>query len=128
MSLFKTKELWSASCDNDLFDLGCMRVGNIGVNRKSFNSIITGSYNGILRIYNPSETTDGDSKSGGFKAHDMVLEMALSEPILQIEIGKFVKYFCHFRLYIFFSHLLIYYLILKVLRVKCTLLFSHVLY
>ena len=92
MSLFKTKDLWSASCDNDLFDLGCLRVGNIGVNRKSFNSIVTGSYNGILRIYNPSEAKDSDTTTGGgFKVHDMVLEMALPEPILQIEIGRFVK-------------------------------------
>lgn len=89
MSLFKTRDLWSASCDNDLFDLGCMKVCNIGANRKTHNSIITGSYNGYMRIYNPSDSSENET--GTFKAHDMIAEISFPAPILQIEVGKFVK-------------------------------------
>lgn len=95
MSLFKTRELWSASCDNDLFDLGCLRVANLGINKKKYNSIITGSYNGFLRIYNPPENSakedSTDNTSSSFKAHDLVSETAFPAPIIQIEIGRFSK-------------------------------------
>ena len=40
MSLFKTRDFWSASCDNDLFDLGCLKVANLGINKKNDGSII----------------------------------------------------------------------------------------
>lgn len=83
MSLFKTRELWSAKCDSDLFDLGCLKVANIGANGKSNNSIVTGSYNGFLRVYNPT--------SDGFKAHDLIAEISFPCPIIQIEVGRFVK-------------------------------------
>lgn len=89
MSLFKTRELWSASCDNDLFDLGCLKVCNIEANNKKYNSIITGSYNGYMRIYNPSNPSDNESP--GFKAHDLIAEISFPAPILQIEVGNFVK-------------------------------------
>ena len=93
MSLFKTRDLWSAKCDNDLFDLGCLKVCNVGANNKTHNSIITGSYNGFMRIYNPSESDSKDSNdtSSSFKAHDLIAEVSFPEPIIQIEVGKFVK-------------------------------------
>lgn len=95
MSLFKTREIWSASCDNDLFDLGCLKVANLGANKKNLNSIITGSYNGFLRIYNPNYTdskgriVDSDTL---FKAHDLICETSFPSPIIQIETGRFVRY------------------------------------
>lgn len=93
MSLFKTRDQWSASCDNDLFDLGCLKVADIGTGRKNQNSIITGSYNGFLRIYNPtvkneSKISDSDSL---FKAHDLICENSFPSPIIQIETGRFVR-------------------------------------
>lgn len=45
--------------------------------------IITGSFQGFLRIYNPRQQ--------GYKVDDL-MEFQLDEPILQIEAGKFVKY------------------------------------
>ena len=87
MSLFKTRDLWSTYCDNDLFDLGCLKVANLGVNRKNFTSIITGSYNGFLRVYNPSK----DNTGGEAKAHDLICELSFPNPILQIETGRFVR-------------------------------------
>lgn len=97
MSLFKTRDLWSTSLDNDLFDLGCLKVANIGANKKNHCSIITGSYNGYLRIYNPNfaigaENTANQLQSSSFRAHDLICELALSAPIVQIETGKFVRY------------------------------------
>ena len=95
MSLFKTRDIWSTSCDNDLFDLGCLCVANLGANKKKLNSIITGSYNGFLRIYNPT-CTDAKGKilenDGAFKAHDLISETSFPSPIIQVETGKFVKY------------------------------------
>lgn len=92
MSLFKTRELWSASCDNDLYDLGCLRVANLGVNKNKFNSIISGSYNGFLRIYNPSQAKEASTEhSSSFKMHDLVSETAFPAPIIQIEVGRFSK-------------------------------------
>ncbi|CAF0771550.1 unnamed protein product [Brachionus calyciflorus] len=93
MSLFKTRDIWSTSCDNDLFDQGCLKVGNVGANKKSKNSIITGSYNGYLRIYNPNfdkdlKSSDTDSM---FKAHDLICEVSFPSPIIQIDIGKFIS-------------------------------------
>lgn len=93
MSLFKTRDLWSASCDNDLFDLGCLKVANLGINKKKNNSVVIGSYNGFLRIYNPSENDSSEktADSPSFKAHDLVCEQAFPAPIIQIEIGRFSK-------------------------------------
>ena len=94
MSLFKTRDIWSASCDNDLFDLGCLKVANLGANKRYQFSIVTGSYNGFLRIYNPSTALDarsgGDIGGDSFKAHDLICETSFPSPIIQIETGRFV--------------------------------------
>jgi Bardet-Biedl syndrome 9 protein len=104
MSLFKTRDIWSCSCDNDLFDLGCLNVANLGANKRNYYSIITGSYNGFLRIYNPTTTLDNKKSSqsssmttttadldSNFKAHDLISEMSFPSPIIQIETGRFVS-------------------------------------
>ena len=44
--------------------------------------VITGSFQGYLRIYNPRQQ--------GYKVDDL-MEFQLDEPILQIEAGRFVK-------------------------------------
>jgi hypothetical protein len=50
---------------------------------------VVGSHSGILRIYNPSGT-DPDSGTNSH-ATDLLLEKNLGMPIVQIEIGKFVR-------------------------------------
>ena len=129
MSLFKTRDLWSTSSDNDLFDLGCLKVANLGINKynigniekktsvslNSYNSIITGSYNGFLRIYNPSRKSNDNDSSNGFKAHELVNETSFPSPILQIETGKFVRY-NYFLCIIFF------YIIFKLINFKARLI------
>lgn len=88
MSLFKTRDLWTISGENDLFDQGCLKVADIGVNKR-LNSIVTGSYNGYLRIYNPSLNNDNPELANNFKANDLICEVSFPSPIIQIEIGRF---------------------------------------
>jgi hypothetical protein len=58
---------------------------------------VTGSYNGYLRVYNPSslplsqQQATGDSSLSSYKAHDLIIESAFQAPIIQIETGKFVR-------------------------------------
>ena len=100
MSLFKTRDYWSTVCgDDDLFDFGCLRVGNLNENKDDSDLIVTGSYNGFLRIYDPSANKDPDRT---YKAHDMIIEKSFQSPIIQLEIGSFVRYLnrikvCHDR-------------------------------
>ena len=42
---------------------------------------------GFLRIYNPHPIKPGDA----MQAEDLLLEVQLSEPVLQVEVGKFVS-------------------------------------
>jgi len=54
------------------------------------DKIIVGSYHGYLRIYKPSPTKT-ESGWSGYKPEDVVCEMQLSQPILQVEAGRFVS-------------------------------------
>lgn len=51
------------------------------------DKIIVGSYMGYLRIFNPHPVKPGD----GGQPEDLLLEVQLREPILQVEVGKFVS-------------------------------------
>ena len=53
------------------------------------DKIIVGSQSGILRIYNPSGS-EGDSLTHNH-ANDLLLEKNLGMPIVQVEIGKFIR-------------------------------------
>ncbi|XP_059177174.1 protein PTHB1-like [Physella acuta] len=87
MSLFKTRDWWSASVGEDEeFDLGCMCIGNIDNSTHGYDKVVIGSYQGVLRIYNPNPNS---STNGVSSAEDLVLEQAFKQPILQVEIGKF---------------------------------------
>jgi hypothetical protein len=61
---------------------GCLCVANIDNDPKGVEKIITGSFQGYLRIYTPRQQ--------GYKVDDL-MEFQLDEPILQIEAGRFVK-------------------------------------
>ncbi len=97
MSLFTTREWWSAKIDSsEEFDKGCMCVANIdneapkgreessaasalGANAK----IITGSFSGLLRIYYPRQAS--------YRIEDLMIEQNLGMPILQVAAGRFVS-------------------------------------
>uniref|UniRef100_A0A8B9QXE4 Bardet-Biedl syndrome 9 n=1 Tax=Apteryx owenii TaxID=8824 RepID=A0A8B9QXE4_APTOW len=86
MSLFKARDWWSTVLgEKEEFDQGCLCVADV-VNSGQ-DKIIVGSYMGYLRIFNPHPTKPGD----GVQAGDLLLEVQLREPILQVEVGKFVS-------------------------------------
>lgn len=105
MSLFKARDYWSCQVGSDeQFDNGCLKVGSFnddsnsneiifdGIERMIYvclDKIVVGSHSGILRIYNPS-SSDPDSMTNQH-ATDLLLEKNLGMPIVQVEIGKFVR-------------------------------------
>uniref|UniRef100_A0A2C9K7V7 PTHB1 N-terminal domain-containing protein n=1 Tax=Biomphalaria glabrata TaxID=6526 RepID=A0A2C9K7V7_BIOGL len=83
MSLFKTRDWWSRSVgEEEEFDQGCLCLGNIDNDTNGLDKIIIGSFQGILRIYNPNP-------SNANSVEDVILEHAFKQPILQLEVGKF---------------------------------------
>ena len=47
------------------------------------DKIIVGSYQGVLRIYSP--------RAGAFTPAHLMIEVSLSDPILQLALGLFVS-------------------------------------
>ncbi|KAL5005570.1 hypothetical protein ScPMuIL_016728 [Solemya velum] len=91
MSLFKARDWWSTSVSEaEEFDQGCLCVANIDNNADGLDKIVVGSYQGILRIYQPHPVKSEDGLSG-FSAEDVMLESALTNPIIQIQAGKFLS-------------------------------------
>ena len=63
------------------FDRGCMCVGNVDNHGSEALKIVVGSYNGMLRIFQPRQKE--------YNVQDLLLEQSLGEPILQVAIGRF---------------------------------------
>uniref|UniRef100_A0A8C0FIK7 Bardet-Biedl syndrome 9 n=1 Tax=Bubo bubo TaxID=30461 RepID=A0A8C0FIK7_BUBBB len=88
MSLFKARDWWSTILgEKEEFDQGCMCVADVDNSGSGQDKIIVGSYMGYLRIFNPHPVKPGD----GVQPEDLLLEVQLREPILQVEVGKFVS-------------------------------------
>ncbi|NXI62672.1 PTHB1 protein, partial [Anseranas semipalmata] len=86
MSLFKARDWWSTTLgEKEEFDQGCLCVAD--VDNSGQDKIIVGSCMGYLRIFHPHPVKPGD----GVQAEDLLLEVHLREPILQVEVGKFVS-------------------------------------
>lgn len=84
MSLFQAREWWSTlTGEDEHFDVGCMCVGNIDNEPGGTNKIITGSFEGMLRMYCP--------KQKEYKIEDLIMEKNMEMPILQIAIGRYVQ-------------------------------------
>ncbi|NXX82031.1 PTHB1 protein, partial [Urocolius indicus] len=88
MSLFKARDWWSTVLgENEEFDQGCLCVADVDNSGSGQDKIIVGSYMGYLRIFSPHPVKPGD----GMQPEDLLLEVQLQEPILQLEVGKFVS-------------------------------------
>ncbi|NXX93256.1 PTHB1 protein, partial [Centropus bengalensis] len=88
MSLFKARDWWSTVLgEKEEFDQGCLCVADVDNSGTGQDKIIVGSYMGYLRIFNPQPVKPGD----GVQPEDLLLEVQLQEPILQVEVGKFVS-------------------------------------
>ncbi|XP_018426780.1 PREDICTED: protein PTHB1 [Nanorana parkeri] len=88
MSLFKARDWWSGSLgENEEFDQGCLSVADVDNSGSGQDKIIVGSYSGYLRIFSPHPLKAGDT----IQAEDLLLEVQLRDPVLQVEVGKFVS-------------------------------------
>ncbi|XP_060678948.1 protein PTHB1 isoform X5 [Hemiscyllium ocellatum] len=86
MSLFKARDWWSTVVgEQEEFDQGCLCVADI--DNSGNDKIIVGSYKGILRIYSPQPAKPG----AALHPEELILELQLQDPILQVEVGKFVS-------------------------------------
>nr|XP_020824725.1 protein PTHB1 isoform X3 [Phascolarctos cinereus] len=88
MSLFKARDWWSAVLgEKEEFDQGCLCVADVDNSCSGEDKIVVGSYMGYLRIFSPHPVKVGD----GAQAEDLLLEVHLRDPILQVEVGRFVS-------------------------------------
>ena len=85
MSIFESKEFWSASIvkePDEEFDSNSIAIGNVDNDPKGTNKICISSMKGYLRIYEPH-----------FKANSkesLLYEKLYEDPILQISLGNFI--------------------------------------
>lgn len=94
MSLFKVCTFWTAQCSDcqsnyDAQLLHCCRFG-IGESEKDY--IVVGSHSGYLSVFKPNAIGDPDENFTGFTPTDQLLEIKLSNPIIQLSSGKFLMY------------------------------------
>ncbi|DAZ95326.1 TPA: hypothetical protein N0F65_002433 [Lagenidium giganteum] len=83
MSLFQAREWWAVKSDHvEEYSYGGLLVGNVDNDTSGQVKILTGSLNGMLRMYFPTQQE--------FKIDHLLLEENLGHPILQIELGAFV--------------------------------------
>lgn len=88
MSLFKARDWWSTVLgEKEEFDQGCLCLADVDNSRNGQDKIIVGSFMGYLRIFNPHSV----KTRGGPQAEDLLLEVHLRDPVLQVEVGKFVS-------------------------------------
>mmetsp|Transcript_20767 Transcript_20767/g.45693 ORF Transcript_20767/g.45693 Transcript_20767/m.45693 type:complete len:862 (-) Transcript_20767:203-2788(-) len=84
MSLFQAREWWGTQAGQDEdFDVGCLCVANIDNEPGGKNKIVTGSHQGMLRMYCP--------KQREYKIEDLIMEKNMELPILQVGAGLFVQ-------------------------------------
>lgn len=107
MTLFHLREFWTTNCGNEEeeFDKCSMCICNIdncpsGYGKKVTEScsiffakpefadkIITASFNGILRVYRIELSQTNKSEQNHFQPSDLLLEVDLKSPIVQIAAG-----------------------------------------
>ncbi|XP_012265701.2 protein PTHB1 isoform X2 [Athalia rosae] len=92
MSLFKTREWWATQCgENEAFDNHSLLVAQL-FGPDILNVIIVGSHKGCLRIYKPSSKWIEEGKTlTGYQPKDLILESQLENPIIDLNVGKFVS-------------------------------------
>ncbi|XP_028837430.1 protein PTHB1 isoform X2 [Denticeps clupeoides] len=88
MSLFKARDWWATTLGNgEEFDQGCLCVADVDNSGSGYDKIVVGSYMGMLRIFSPHPSKPGEPA----EADSQLLEVHLKEPVIQVEVGKFVS-------------------------------------
>lgn len=88
MSLFKARDWWvSVVGEREEFDQHCLCVGDVDNSGNDYDKVVVGSFTGMLHIFSPhsakpDEPIDADSQ---------LLEVQLPDPIIQVEMGRFVS-------------------------------------
>ncbi|CAM9950896.1 unnamed protein product, partial [Phaeothamnion confervicola] len=80
---FQAREGWQCNAGTaEEFGSGCMALGNVDNDPSGTTKIVTGSFQGVLRVYLPSQMD--------FRIEDVLLEQNLGAPILQLAVGRFI--------------------------------------
>ncbi|CAB1334321.1 unnamed protein product [Coregonus sp. 'balchen'] len=88
MSLFKARDWWATVLgEGEEFDQGCLCVGDVDNSGSGHDKIVVGSYMGMLRIFSPHPAKPGEPSP----ADSQLLEMQFRDPVIQVEVGKFVS-------------------------------------
>ncbi|XP_076837968.1 protein PTHB1 isoform X2 [Brachyhypopomus gauderio] len=88
MSLFKARDWWSAVLgEGEEFDQGCLCVGDVDNSGSGYDKVVVGSYMGMLRVFAPHARQPGEGPAAGAQ----LLEVQMRDPIIQVEVGKFVS-------------------------------------
>ncbi|KAK1790886.1 hypothetical protein P4O66_014050, partial [Electrophorus voltai] len=88
MSLFKARDWWSAVlAEGEEFDQGCLCVGDVDNTGSGYDKVVVGSYMGMLRVFAPHASHPGEGPAAGAQ----LLEVQIQDPIIQVEVGKFVS-------------------------------------
>lgn len=97
MSLFKAKDFWTTTCDDETeeFDQNCLKVSKLN---SDSDYIITGSHGGVVRVFKPACTATTDGHIGSYKVTDLLIEKMLEDPILQVDTGRLVS--CVFLIFL----------------------------
>jgi Bardet-Biedl syndrome 9 protein len=80
-SLFQLRDLWQTKFADEEFDVRSMAVGNVDNSSDGGDKIVIGSFQGVLRVLHP--------RKKGFQPEDLLLELNIGAPILQVEVGNF---------------------------------------
>lgn len=94
MSLFKARTWWSTQCPDyeQNYDACLLHCCRFGLENGEKDCIVVGSHAGYLNIFQPIHTEDSVNTENAFKPTDLVLEVKLPSPILQITSGTFLMY------------------------------------
>lgn len=89
MSLFKVRDLWSARCgQNETFERTSLLVADLWGQGSEYLTV--GSHEGVLRIFNPFADSQV-APERGFSPIDVVIEIDLGQPILELAAGRFIS-------------------------------------
>uniref|UniRef100_A0A8C2ICH8 Bardet-Biedl syndrome 9 n=1 Tax=Cyprinus carpio TaxID=7962 RepID=A0A8C2ICH8_CYPCA len=88
MSLFKARDWWASVLgEGEEFDQGCLCVGDVDNSGSGYDKIVVGSFMGMLRIFSPHPAKPEEQ----MEADAQLLEVQFPDPIIQVEMGKFVS-------------------------------------
>lgn len=92
MSLFKACTWWNTQCPDyeqnyDSYLLHCCRFG---LENGEKDCLVVGSHAGYLNIFQPIKTVETNNSVNEFKPTDLLLELKLPSPILQVTSGTFL--------------------------------------